>query len=125
MTIRWITDSSGDEITLRIPAGLLESLGSLKGTGDRRLVPDTVTQDNVFQLFGLRPKAYLRFARASKFPNNKLGRLRIALYEDVKAFLTCRPDLSGLGEESAANVTTIDHLTTIKRMAQSARRRRR
>jgi hypothetical protein len=52
--------------------------------------PATVTEYNCMQVFGLPPKHFRRFARTGKFPTTRQGHLRVALYEDVKRFLTER-----------------------------------
>ena len=122
MTIRWNADSLPGEITLRIPTEVVTA--SMQGVIERKPVPETVTQESVFELFGLRSKTYLRFARAGRFPNNKIGSLRVALYEDVRAFLTCRPDVSKPTQEPALYVSGIDHLAAIRTMTQSTKTRK-
>jgi hypothetical protein len=120
MTIRWNADPSPDDLMLRIPAAVLAA--SVQGIIARKPAPQTVTQQNVFEVFGLRSKTYLRLARAGKFPNNKIGSLRIALYEDVRAFLTCRPDMN---ENPTLHVANLNHRTALETMAQSTKGHRR
>ena len=70
-------------VMLEVPREFAESLGAQFG----RRLPEFVTQDSVFDLFGIRKRAYLAMVRGNKFPIRKRGQLRIALYDDVRKFL--------------------------------------
>ncbi len=76
-------DPGGAKVMLEVPREFAESLGAQFG----RRLPELVTQDSVFDLFGIRPRAYLAMARTKSFPVRKRGRLRVALYDDVRRFL--------------------------------------
>jgi hypothetical protein len=88
-------------VTFCIPRRFMMTMG----LGPGRL-PELVTQDSVFELFGITPRAYLGFARAGRFPCTKRGRIRIAHYEDVKNYLTtrlARDEAPNAQESSAAS----------------------
>ncbi len=76
----------GEMVMVQIPREVVASCVTVPR------LPETVTQDSVFSVFGIKPKSYLAFARAGEFPNQKRGRLRVALYSDVRAFLTRQVD---------------------------------
>jgi hypothetical protein len=50
--------------------------------------PVTVTQRNCFELFGLSRADYLKLVAAGAFPVRAVKQLRIASFDDVKAYLT-------------------------------------
>lgn len=50
--------------------------------------PATVTQRNCFEHFGISKSDYLRMVADGAFPVRPDGQLRIAAYDDVKAYLT-------------------------------------
>ena len=76
-------EAAGATVMLEVPREFAESLGAQYG----RRLPEFVTQDSVFDLFGIRKRTYLAMVRDKKFPSRKRGQLRIALYDDVRKFL--------------------------------------
>ncbi len=114
MTIR-LLKGPGDEITFTISRDVLASIIPAPRTPS---VPVTITQDNCLEVFGVKPETFLAFARANRFPNEKRGRLRVANYDDVKAFLTRRPDLA----KTKADIDAIDHEAVIAAAVQRMRK---
>lgn len=68
-----------DKITVEIP------LSAIVAVAPR---PATVSQKTCEQHFGITKTVYLEMARAGRFPTTRVGKLRIARYEDVEAALT-------------------------------------
>lgn len=85
--------ANDDEITivLRVPKSAFTTIAP---------VPATVTQHTVEQHFGIPKRAYVRMIKDGLFPFKKMGRLKIAMYEDVRRVAT----------EGAAAKTCIAHV---------------
>ena len=66
-------------ITVQIPASAIVAVAPR---------PATVSQRTVELHFGIPSRTYLEMARAGRFPTTRVGKLRIARYEDVEAALT-------------------------------------
>lgn len=50
--------------------------------------PVSVSQRTVQEVFGLTPRAYLGLCKRDAFPVTRVGRLRVAMCSDLRAYLT-------------------------------------
>jgi len=89
--------------------------------------PATVSQRNCLECFGLSRADYLRLVAKGAFPVREEGKLRIAKYADVEAYLTTgsrrRPGPGPAGPSPAPKKRTIDDVDVLGTLYKAGFRR--